>query len=238
MVKSRIGLAAALSAMVTLTACSSFTASGDPLNESEAGELAGAMVGQGFPGTGGAGAAAPAVPGGVAASPRAPAGKITVGIDDSAPCQGGGTVALSGNMTLDLNQTAQTGSVDYNFTLTPAGCKVTTQAGKTFTLTGDPNLKGEGTLDWQTASIGGTIKYSGKFKWEASDGRAGECGVDLSGNFNLATSGVGGSANAGLTGTVCASRSTETCRCSPKLSTDVPTTNEQAICLLVLFLDL
>ena len=203
MFKSRIGLAAALSAMVSLTACSSFTASGDPLNETEAGDLAGAMIGQGFPGTGGMGAPAPHAPGGVTASPTAPAGKITLSIDDSAPCQGGGTVALAGSMSVDLNQIAKTGSVDYNFTLTPSGCKVPNQAGKTFTLTGDPNLKGEGKLDWQATSIGGTIKYSGKFKWESSDGRAGECGVDLSGNFNLASTGVGGNASASLTGTVC-----------------------------------
>jgi hypothetical protein len=201
--KSRVGLAAALSAMVTLTACSSFTASGDPLNETEAGELAGMMVGQGFPGTGGVGAGAPTAPGGVAASPNAPAVKVTVKVDDSAPCQGGGTVALAGSLTMDVNEIAKTGSVEYSFTLTPTGCKATTQAGKTFTLNGDPNLKGEGKLDWQATSIGGAIKYSGKFKWEASDGRTGVCGVDLTGDFNLSTTDVGGNASANLTGTVC-----------------------------------
>jgi hypothetical protein len=191
---------AGLSAAFSLTACGSFTSSGDALNEAEVGALAGALVGQGFPGTGGA-SMTPAAPSSSAsaASAAAPTGKISVKIDDSGPCQGGGTVSVTGDLSVDVNQTAQTGTLEYNFTLVPNGCKVTSESGKVFTLTGDPNVKGDGKLNWAQNSFQGALNYSGKFNWESSDGRSGACGVDLNADFHVVT----GSITANLTGSVC-----------------------------------
>ena len=198
---SRIGLIAGLCATVLLGACKDFTASGDPLTQAEASELAGALVGNGFPGTGGVGAApAAAAPYGQAAAPN---GKVTITINDSAPCKNGGTAAIAGKLTIDVNETTKTGSLDYSFTLTPTGCKITTAGNKTFTLIGDPNIKGEGTLNWSSTTFNGKINYSGKFNWTADDGRTGACGVDLEANVNLSSTGGAGSASASVVGSVC-----------------------------------
>lgn len=196
--KTSIGSLAALSVIVVLSGCSDFTASGDPLSDAEASALAAAIVGQGFPGLGGIGAApAPGMPGAAAAA----AEKVTINLNDSGPCQGGGTVALVGQLTADVNQESRTGSLEYDFTLTPAGCVVTAEGGATFTLTGDPNVRGEGKLDWSTTSFSGSLKYSGKFLWQSA-GRSGACGVDLEASLNL-TSGTSSSASASLSGSVC-----------------------------------
>lgn len=193
-----IRIIAGLCAVVGLSACKDFTASGDPLTPAEANELAEALVGEGFPGVGGVGTAPSAAP----AAESAPAETITITLNDSSPCEGGGTVGLVGTLTANVNQQAKTGELDYNFTLSPNACVVTTEGNKTFTITGDPNLKGEGTLNWSQTTFQGEFKYNGKFQWTASDGRAGACGVDLEANVNL-NSGTSPSASASLTGSVC-----------------------------------
>ena len=184
---------------LALSACSEFSSTGDPLSEVEASDLAGALVGQGFPGFGGVGEAAPhaAAPSG---SSAAPAEKLTITINDSGPCQGGGSVALAGTLTADVNQQAQTGSLEYKYTVSPNACVITTQGGKTFTLTGDPNLSGEGKLDLTAASFKGTLKYEGKFNW-TGDSREGVCGVNLEAKFDLSFTSVNRSAS--VTGKVC-----------------------------------
>ena len=194
---SRIGPMTALFALA-LSACSEFSSSGDPLSEAEASDLAGALVGQGFPGFGGVDAAPRAMA--PSASSAAPAEKLTITINDSGPCQGGGSVALAGTLTADFNQQAQTGTLEYKYTLSPNACVITTQGGKTFTVTGDPNLSGEGKLDVTSSAFTGTLKYSGKFGWEG-DSRSGACGVSLEAKFDLSLTTVNRSAS--VTGTVC-----------------------------------
>src|SRR5215475_7154112 len=110
--RSTMSLLAGLCAAASFTACSSFTSSGDPLNETEAGALASALVGRSFPGTGGA--SMTTTPPGAATMPMAssaPVGKITVNINDSGPCPNGGTVAVTGSLAIDVNQTTQTGNL-------------------------------------------------------------------------------------------------------------------------------
>ena len=195
---SRIRIIASLCVVVGLSACKDFTASGDPLTPAEANEMAEALVGGGFPGTGGVGAAPSAAP----ANEAAPAERITLTINDSSPCEGGGTVALAGTLTADVNTQTKTGELNYNFTLSPNACVVTTEGNKTFTIAGDPNLKGEGNLNWSQTTFQGDFTYKGKFQWTANDGRAGACGVDLEAHVNV-SSGTSGSASASLTGSVC-----------------------------------
>jgi hypothetical protein len=188
-----------LCAMLSLAACSDFTSSGDPLTPEEAGVLAGNIVGQSFPGFGGVEAAPAAAP----AVGAAPADRITITISESGSCDGGGTATVAGSLVADVNQEARTGTLEYDFTLAPSGCVVMTEGGKTFTLTGDPNLKGEGKLNWSQTSFEGALKYSGKFSWVSSDGREGVCGVDLEANFDFNTGDTGSNASASLSGTVC-----------------------------------
>lgn len=197
-VRILFGLSAALA--FGLAACSDFTSSGDPLSETEAAELAEALVAEGFAGFGSFGAAPMGAPG-------ESAERVTITLDDTAPCEGGGTVTLKGSMTADFNQTTGAGTFEFNYTVAPSGCEVATSGGKVFTITGDPNIKATGDFSWSETSTGssfeGSLTYEGKFKWESSDGRAGACGVDLKANYDFNISGTGSSGSATLSGSVC-----------------------------------
>jgi hypothetical protein len=196
---NRIAIIASLYAVVGLTACKDFTASGDPLTQAEANALAEAIMNEGFPGTGGVGTAPAAAPGAQAA----PADRITITLNTSGPCEGGGTVGLAGSMTFDGSQQTQTGTLEYDFTMTPNACVVTAEGNKTFTLTGDPNLRAEGSMDFSPTGFQGDFTYKGKFAWTSSDGRAGACGVNLESHVAISGNGTSGTASATLTGSVC-----------------------------------
>src|SRR5574341_79457 len=195
------GLSAALA--LGLAACGGDTTStGDPLTEAEAAELAEAL-GESFVGFGTyGGAAAMGAPGEAAAT-------ITITLNETQPCepQASATVTVVGSMTVNVNEQTGAGTFGFNYTLAPHGCQVTTSGGKVFTLNGDPNIQVAGDFNWtQTTtqtSAEGQLTYDGQFTWEASDGRAGACGVDLTANYDFNFSSTGSSGSATLTGSVC-----------------------------------
>jgi hypothetical protein len=183
-----------------LAACGGgFTASGDPVTESEAADLAQGLVQGGFAGFG-------SFAGAPSRAPSATATNVTITLNDTAPCEGGGTVALNGSMTANVDQSGNSGTFGFNYTVAPSGCQITTGGGKTFTINGDPNLKAQGDFTFSSGTnsetFQGSLSYNGKFKWTSSDGRAGACGVDLTANYNFtfATTATG---TATMSGTVC-----------------------------------
>lgn len=183
-----------------LAACGGgFTASGDPLVESEVQDLAAALAEGGFAGFGGF-AGAPS---------RAPSmadANVTVALNDTIPCEGNGNVVVAGHLSVSGNQTGTSGTFGFDYTVAHHGCQITTTNGKTFTINGDPNLKAQGdftfTSGTNTETFQGSLSYDGKFNWTSSDGRAGACGVDLAANydFTFSTTTTG---TATLTGSVC-----------------------------------
>ncbi len=187
-----------------LAACGGgFTASGDVPSADEVNDLAQALAQGGFAGFGS-----------VAGAPsRAPAVSGTSTIDYTGPCNGGGTVKLAGSMTANVNQTTNSGTIDFNYTFAPSGCQVTTAGGKTFTITSDPNLKVDGNFSFSsgtTSTFQGSLGYNGKFNWTSSDGRAGACGVDLTANYDFSFSSTSSTGSATLSGTVCGVTVTKT----------------------------
>lgn len=201
MSRSRVlsGLTVALA--LGLAACGGdTTSSGDPLSEAEAAELAEAIAEGGFAGFGTFGAPAMRAPGETAAN-------VTITLNDTYPCNdegGTGTVTIAGSMSVNVNDQTGAGTFGFDYTLTPHGCQVITASDLVFTLDGDPNLQVDGEFSFSETGAEGTLNYNGGFAWEASDGRAGSCGVDLTANydFNFSTTGTS-SASATLTGTVC-----------------------------------
>jgi hypothetical protein len=183
-----------------LAACGGgFTASGDPLTESEAADLAAGLVEGGFAGFG-------SFAGAPSRAPSATATNVTVTLNDTAPCEGGGTVALNGSMTANVDQSGNSGTFGFNYTVTPSGCK-TTSGDKTFTISGDPNLKAKGDFSFSSgtnsSTFEGSLTYNGKFSWTSSDGRAGSCGVDLTANYDFTFGGITATGSASVSGTVC-----------------------------------
>lgn len=182
-----------------LAACGGgFTASGDPLTEAEAADLAAGLVEGGFAGFGG-------LAGSPAQAPGLAAANVTITLNDTAPCDGGGTVAVNGSLTANVDQSGTSGSFGFDYALAPSGCQVAS-GDKTFTINGDPNLKVKGNFTFSsngtTESFQGSLNYDGKFKWTSSDGRGGACGVDLAANydFTFSTTTTG---TASVSGSVC-----------------------------------
>jgi hypothetical protein len=197
---SRIRVIPVLFAALSLAACSDFTSSGDPLTEVEASDLAGILVSEGFAGLGGF---SPAPAQLAPAQGQAPADNITINFDESGPCEGGGSVAFAGNLSVDYSEATQDGTFSFEYRLTPAACVVTAENGKVFTLTGDPNIEANGDLEWSQTGLSGSLNYDGKFDWSADDGRSGSCGVDLSAEYELAMVGEGSAGSVSVNGQVC-----------------------------------
>jgi len=199
---SRVRMLAGLSAGLALglAACSDFTSSGDVLTDAEAAEMAEALVEGTFAGFGNFEAAPSGAPGQTDA-------RITDTFSHSAPCEGGGTVALNGSLAYNVNQADSSVTIEFDYTVAPSGCQVTSAGGTTFTLTGDPNLRVNGDFSFDASATGGTfegsLNYGGKFTWEASDGRAGACGVDLTANYEFTWGTTTTSGSASVTGSVC-----------------------------------
>ncbi|HXV85730.1 MAG TPA: hypothetical protein VD793_03475 [Gemmatimonadales bacterium] len=192
-------LSAVSAAALGLSACSSFTASGDPLTEAEANELAGVIVQHGFVGfdpPAGAPAAAPGEAGEAA-------DRVTVEFSDVVPCEGGGNVAFAGQLSADVNQEAQTGTFQFDYTVAPAACEVTSESDLVFTLTGDPNVRAQGEFNWSPSAFDGALGYDGKIRWETADGRSGACGIDLSSEFDVAVTTDASTGSVQVSGKVC-----------------------------------
>lgn len=182
-----------------LAACGDATSSGDPLTEAEAAELAAVFAEEGFAGFGTAASQGQQAPG----SDEAATVRITQTISGTESCEGSGTVAFSGTLVIDVNDQTGTGTIEFNYTIAPANCRVTTESNKVFTLSGDPNIKGTGQFNITQTGFNGSLTYEGRFRWEAADGRAGACAVNLQSTYNFTTSGTTVNGTATLSGEVC-----------------------------------
>lgn len=180
-----------------LAACSDFTSSGDPLTDAEAAELAAVFAEEGFAGF--EGVASPAQSPG--ANDEADA-RVTLTINDSGPCDGGGTATIAGTVTADIDEQAGTGTLEFEYTLTPTNCVFTTEGDKVFTISGDPNLKASGNMDLTETSLEGQFNYEGKFSWTEGS-RAGACGVNIQVNYDFTFGGTTLNGSASVTGEVC-----------------------------------
>ncbi len=183
--------------LLGLAACGDASSSGDPLTEAEAAELAAAIAEAGFfaPPTGAG-----------QQSPANPADRITITINETAPCEAGGTAAVSGSMTVDYNEQTGAGTMTLSFTMAPSNCGVRTESGKLFTLSGDPNLKLNGQFTFTQTSFGGSTTYEGGFRWRSDDGRAGSCRVDMQANYDFNVTETSMSGTATVSGQVCGHR--------------------------------
>jgi len=193
------GLSAALA--LGLAACSDFTFSGDPLDSTDATELAEVLVGEGFAGF----SEVAAAPMGSAGATGEAGARITEkrSIAFTGNCEGGGTVVLAGSISVDLDSDTGVGTIGFDYTIAPAGCIVTTESRKTFTITGDPNLKVSGDFTGSQTGFDGELTYDGKFTWKEST-REGACGVNVKVTFDFNLSGgtlTTGSAS--MSGEVC-----------------------------------
>lgn len=174
------------------------TDSGDPLSDEEVQAILSELADT-FGSVGGIPALLRAGPESPIALASLSAEPININISDSAPCESG-SVGVNGRVEGDVDESSLTGSFNARITWTINACVLTVQ-GTAVTVDHDPNIvfDADFTLDENNVTATGTEK--GGFRFTASDGRSGSCGIDLSFDISLSVSGE--SASSSTSGTVC-----------------------------------
>jgi hypothetical protein len=114
-----------------------------------------------------------------------------VPITQTVPCQGGGTINVTGSYTNTLGN-AGTGNVAFDLRQVPNNCVMTTSQGA-YTVNGNPDFTITGDLSVTAWNLGVFhFTYGGGFRWSGRGG-SGSCSIDLTYNFNYATSSVSAS---------------------------------------------
>lgn len=129
----------------------------------------------------GFGAGAFGAPGGSMALPPAVLSgpRPVESVVESVPCDGGGTVTLTGTYSSGLSDQG-TGSIGFDLRSTPNDCGVQTSRGL-FRVNGNPNLRITYNLNvvgWQPAGLF-TMTWSGGYTWSGPGGSGG-CDVAIS----------------------------------------------------------
>jgi hypothetical protein len=191
----RVTSSSALLAALAVVSCGNPSSTGDRLTEAEAAELAAAVAQAGFLGA----------PGGFGPqhSPAEPSDRVTVTINETNSCEAGGTAALSGSVTVEFNQQTGSGTMVYDYTMTPSNCALRTGSGRVFTLSGDPNLSVKGQLNLSQTSWRGSVNYGGGFRWRSDDGRAGACRVSMQATYDFTFSETSVTGTATVSGDFC-----------------------------------
>ncbi len=199
---------AALAAGITLSvvACGdddgpTGSTTGDALTAVEAQELASEVLGVlfslGFTGSPSVvapidGPAGPIVRFGLAAAAE-PIPRTT------ASCNGGGSVTVSGNVSINSSGTSSTFDILEEIN----NCATSSGSGTTFTMNGDPNIRmtGSVSIDGQT-SITLDLNMNGGIRFSTSDGRSGSCSISISMGGTISLSNPDPNAIS-VSGTVC-----------------------------------
>lgn len=168
-----------LTSLVFLTAGCGDDEGGDPtapesdLTQAEALEIFGEVMGAVF--SVGLGAPAPV---------GTPLAQQTITINESAPCEGGGTIDLTGTFDYDVDQ-AGNGTYGYNLVQTPNNCGVATSSGASYTVNGNPNIQMNGSYTIASGAPVGAfgMTFTGGMSW-VGGGESGSCTIDLTYSFN------------------------------------------------------
>lgn len=121
---------------------------------------------------------------------------VSVPLDETNACPGGGTTRVSGNVSMTVSGTGYnyTGNLTQKYT----NCKGTGSDGTVFTFNGSPTLNI--TMSSTETSYSITLKQGGSFSWAAGS-RGGTCPINLT---ITATADASGTTSSGsVTGTMC-----------------------------------
>ncbi len=147
--------------------------------------------------------------GGVGGGPQLAVGPTLIGIapvtvsqtiNESGSCEGGGTVTVTGSISGDIDEQAQTGTVTLDVTETINNCVVVTSTGTTFTVNTSPPIRMTGDFTITQTSFSLAFDITGGFTFTGSDGRSGSCLIDVSMSATVTGTTV---AQESVSGTVC-----------------------------------
>lgn len=182
---------AALAAVFALGACGDDLTSTGEISEAEATALAGVIMENVIANTG----SAPSAVNG----PQMVPFESNTSVEFAAECPLGGTVGIMGDASISGDTETEELAIGYTVSHTHNACRAMGENGNEFTLTGNPDLSMEISVEFVDEVIdwGGTIE--GAVDW-STEGREGTCVVDyqFEGSATLQQS-----ASASVTGSVC-----------------------------------
>lgn len=152
---------------------------GDELSAAEAAAISAFLVGESFEGwefgqVGG--------PSASIAPSRSAGAPITIDFSTqvSAACPEGGSIALAVDVQGTVDDETQSGTLSLFVSESLDACAFSAE-GTVFTLDTSPDLELDGDFAWQAGEPVGeqSFTFAGGLLWEAADGRAGSCAVDL-----------------------------------------------------------
>lgn len=165
---------------------------GDPLTEAEAAALAEVVAGSLFTAWEGSASAAPA---------RGPARASGTGqINDTFPCELGGSVAVAGSLSFDVDDDTGDGTIQFSVTTDHDDCAVESEDGIGFILNGAPNITASFAIVSEGSSLSFSGNYEGAVAW-ATDDKSGRCSIEV--DFDLSGDVTAETGSASLTGRVC-----------------------------------
>jgi hypothetical protein len=124
---------------------------------------------------------------------------INISIDESGPCEGGGTVSLEGSVDGDVDDESGAGELHLDVTQTVDGCDVVGEL-HTYTVTTEPNLHLTGDFESDGGdTFSASMNLVGGFAFIVDDGREGTCGVDVTVTVEV----EGQNFSASAQGTIC-----------------------------------
>ena len=167
---------------------------GDPLTADEAEALAEVVAGTLFSTWEQSSGPAPAP----ALAPALASG--TLQVDDVFPCELGGSVAVSGSVSFNVDDQTGDGTINFSVTSVHNACAGESQGGIAFTLTGAPDIE----ASFSAVSEGDAFSFSGGYEgavaWETGE-KSGTCSVDV--EFSLSGNLATETGSASITGQVC-----------------------------------
>lgn len=182
---------AAIAAVFALGACDNALTSTGEMSEAEATELAGVIMENVMSNS--------STPPAMVDGPQLVPFTSNTSVAYTAECPQGGTLAIMGDASISGDTETEELEVGYTVTHTHNACTAMGEDGSLFTLTGNPDLE----LDMSVELVEGVVSWDGSIEgaidW-VTDGREGTCVVDYT--FE-GTATPEQSASASVTGSVC-----------------------------------
>lgn len=121
-----------------------------------------------------------ALPQGIAAD------RFTIPVQESQPCENGGTLSVTGSVTLDINPQTGANSVNAGIRAVPSACAHRMESGAVISITGDPGIDVQTTMAANARALTAfTVTETGAFTWTRG-GASGRCTVNVTAQMNSA----------------------------------------------------
>jgi hypothetical protein len=110
-------------------------------------------------------------------------------INETVPCEGGGSITVQGTIDDDTDENGN-GTFTFNLTETLNNCGIQTESGQSYRVNGAPHIQMAGAMTFTEEGPAGpfTMSFNGGLAWTStSGGRSGTCSLNLNYSIDMST---------------------------------------------------